>query len=183
MFKQAIFVAAALLVSIPFVPQAKAQTASNQAAVTMTFNVNSSLTVAATPATLAFTQTDARDATAAGPISVVTSWNLTAGGVTVFTDAYFSSIPAALTDGTLNIPTSDIFASINGGTAAACTLTDANVPAALAGATCPQVFTAAAVAAVGTHTDTILFSLVSPTDFQASTAGYAGTLTISAQTT
>lgn len=176
------FVIAAVALSFLSVSQSHAQTSSNAAAVTMTFPVNSSLTVAATPGSITFTSIDAKDATASGPISVVTTWNLTAGVHNVFTAAYFASATAALTDGTINIPTSDVFASIDSGTAAACTLTNVNVPASLTGATCPQVFQGTDVTAQGTSTDTVLLSLTSPTNFAAS-AGYAGTITISAQAT
>jgi hypothetical protein len=99
----------------------------------------------------------------------------------VFTVAYFATIAAALTDGILNIPSSDVFASINGGTAAACTLANVNVAAGNPGAICPQIFGGIGVTAQGTHSDSILLSLTSPTDFPVTS--YAGTITISAQAT
>jgi hypothetical protein len=86
-----------------------------------------------------------------------------------------------LTDGILNIPSSDVFASINGGTAAACTLANVNVAAATPGAICPQIFGGIGVTAQGSHSDSILLSLTSPTDFPVTS--YAGTITISAQAT
>ncbi len=180
-FKKVILVAGALSLSFLFVPQSQAQTNSNAAAVTMTFAVDNSLTVAATPGSIVFTSTDSKNATASAPISVVTSWNLAAGGHNVFTVAYFASTTAALTDGTLNIPASDVFASINSGTAGACTLANVNVAAGTAGAICPQIFGGTGVTAQGTHSDTLLLSLSSATDFPA--ANYAGTITISAQAT
>jgi hypothetical protein len=112
---------------------------------------------------------------------VVTSWNLAVGGGNVFTVAYFATIAAALTDGTLNIPASDVFASINGGTAAACTLANVNVAAGNPGAICPQIFGGIGVTAQGSHSDSILLSLISPTDFPVTS--YTGTITISAQAT
>ena len=179
--KTVILVAAALSLSGLFVPQSQAQTTSNAAAVTMTFAVNNSLTVAATPASIVFTATDSKHATASAPIAVVTSWNLATGGGNVFTVAYFASSTAALTDGVLNIPASDVFAAINGGTAGACTLSNVNVAAGNAGAICPQIYGGIGIAAQGTHSDNILLSLSSATDFPA--ASYAGTITISAQAT
>jgi hypothetical protein len=181
-FQKVSFVIAALTLSFVSVPQSKAQTASNAAAVTVEFDLESTLTVAASPGDITFASTDARHATSSGPISVVTSWNLTAGGVNITTAAYFASAAAALSDGVLNIPASDVFASIGGGTATACTATNTNVPAATAGATCPAVFVGTDVEAQGTDTHTLRLSLTSPTDIPAS-AGYAGTITISAQTT
>jgi hypothetical protein len=180
-FKKVTLVAAALSLSLLSVPQSQAQTTSNSAAVTMTFAVNGSLTVAATPGSIVFTSTDSKHATASAPIAVVTSWNLAVGGGNVFTVAYFASITAALTDGVLNIPVSDVFASINSGTPGACTLANVNVAAGNPGAICPQIFGGIGVAAQGTHSDSILLSLSSPTAFPV--ANYAGTITISAQAT
>jgi hypothetical protein len=181
--KKLAFFIAALALSILSVANSKAQTTSNAAAVTLTFAVNSSLTVAATPGSIVFTSTDSKHATASAPITVVTTWNLATGGGNVFTVAYFSSIPAALTDGTLNIPASDVFASINSGTTAACTLANVNVAAGNPGAICPQIFGGIGITAQGTHTDSLLLSLASATAFPASAGGYAGTITISAQAT
>ncbi len=182
-FKKLTFVFVVITLSLFSVARSQAQTASNAAGVTMTFAVNSSLTVAATPGSIVFTSTDSKHATASAPIAVVTSWNLAVGGGNVFTVAYFASITAALTDGTLNIPASDVFASINGGTASACTLANVNVAAANPGAICPQIFGGIGVTAQGTHSDSFRLSLTSPTDFPVSAAGYAGTITISAQAT
>jgi hypothetical protein len=177
------FVVAALALSLLSIPRSKAQTTSNAAAVPMTFAVNSSLTVAATPGSIVFTSTAPNTATASSAITVVTSWNLATGGGNVFTVAYFASISAALTNGIVNIPTSEVFASINGGSAAACTLANVNVAAANPGAICPQIFGGIGVAAQGTHSDTLLLSLTSATAFPASASSYAGAITISAQAT
>jgi hypothetical protein len=180
-FRKLTLVISALTLNLMSVGQCQAQTTSNAAAVAMTFAVASSLTVTATPASIVFTRTNSRSATASAPIAVVTSWNLAVGGGNVFTVAYFATIAAALTDGTLNIPSSDVFASINGGTAAACTLVNVNVAAANPGAICPQIFGGIGVTAQGSHSDSILLSLTSPTDFPVTS--YAGTITISAQAT
>ena len=175
------FAIAVLTPSLLSVLQSQAQTTSNAAAVTMTFAVNSSLTVAATPSSIVFTPTDSKNATASAAIAIVTSWNLAVGGGNVFTVAYFASIPAALTNGTLNIPASSVFGSVNGGAAAACTLANVNVAAGNPGAICPQIFGGIGVAGQGTHSDSLLLSLTSPTAF--AVASYAGTITISAQAT
>jgi hypothetical protein len=180
-FRKATLVIAALTLSLVFAAESQAQTTSNAAAVTMTFAVASSLTVTVTPGSIVFTRTNSKNATASAPIAVVTSWNLAVGGGNVFTVAYFGTIAAALTDGTVNIPSSDVFASINGGTASACTLANVNVAAANPGAICPQIFGGIGVTAQGSHSDSILLSLTSPTDFPVT--NYAGTITISAQAT
>jgi hypothetical protein len=181
LFRRVILVIAIVTLRLTSAPESQAQTTSNAAAVSMTFAVASSLTVAATPASIVFTRTNSRNATASAPIAVVTSWNLAVGGGNVFTVAYFATIAAALTDGTLNIPSSDVFASINGGIAAACTLANVNVAAANPGAICPQIFGGIGVTAQGSHSDSILLSLASLTDFHVTS--YAGTITISAQAT
>ena len=180
-FRQVTSVIAAVTLSLMSAAQSPAQTTSNAAAVSLTFAVASSLTVAATPSSIVFTRTNSRNATASATIAVVTSWNLAVGGGNVFTVAYFATIAAALTDGTLNIPASDVFASINGGTAAACTLANVNVAAGNPGAICPQIFGGIGVTAQGSHSDSILLSLISPTDFPVTS--YTGTITISAQAT
>jgi hypothetical protein len=180
-FKKATFVLTALLLSLFSAPQSKAQTSSNAAAVTMSFAVESSLTVAASPSSIVFNPTDLRHATASAPIAVTTSWNLAVGGGNIFTVAYFSTNTAALTNGTLNIPTSNVLASINSGTATACTRADVNVAAGNPGGICPEIFAGIGVSAQGTHSDSILLLLSSGTDFPV--ANYTGTITISAQAT
>jgi hypothetical protein len=179
--KKVTFVIALLTLSLMSGPQSQAQTTSNAAAVTLTFAVNSSMTVAATPSSIVFTSTDSKNATASAAIAVVTSWNLAVGGGNVFTAAYFASIPAALTNGTLNIPASSVFGSVNGGAAGACTLANVNVAAANPGAICLQIFGGIGVAAQGTHSDSLLLLLTSPTAF--AVASYSGIITISAQAT
>ena len=180
-FRNVTLIIGALTMNLVSVTPLQAQTASNAAAVAMTFTVASSLTVTATPGSIVFTLTNPKNATASAPIAVVTSWNLAVGGGNIFTVAYFGSITAALTDGTLNIPSSDVFASINGGAASACTMANVNVAAGNPGAICPQIYGGIGVTAQGSHTDSILLSLTSPTNFPVTS--YAGIITISAQAT
>src|ERR1700737_5239730 len=90
------FAVAVLMLSLLSGPQLQAQATSNAAAVTMTFAVNSSMTVAATPGSIVFTPTDAKNATASAAIAIVTSWNLAVGGGKGFTGAYFQTFPAPL---------------------------------------------------------------------------------------
>src|SRR5580704_5683365 len=180
-FKKVTFLFAALTLSLFSAAQSQAQTYSNTAAVSMTFTVNSSLTVSASPSDIAFLATDSSHATANGPIDVITSWNFAVISKNVFTVAYFESPAAALTGGTYNIPASDVFASINGGTATACNRADVNVAAGTPGAICQEIFAGIGMAAQGAPEDQILLSLTSLTPFPV--ANYAGTITISAQAT
>src|SRR4029077_1657753 len=156
------FAIAVLTVSLLSLPQARTPEPSNPAGVAMTFAVAGSMTVTATPGSIVFTPTDSKNATASASIAIVTSWNLAVGGGNVFTVAYFASIPAALTNGTLNIPASDVFASVNGGAATACTLANVNVAAGNPGAICPQIYGGIGVTSSGTHSDSLLLSLTSP---------------------
>src|SRR4029077_15787722 len=150
------FAIAVLTVSLLSLPQSRAQTTSNAAAVAMTFAVAGSMTVTATPGSIVFTPTDSKNATASASIAIVTSWNLAVGGGNVFTVAFFASIPPALTTATLNIPASDVFASVNGGAATACTLANVNVAAGNPGAICPQIYGGVWVSPFGAPSSTRL---------------------------
>jgi len=166
------------VLAFAFLPQfAFGQVNSNTATVALSMPVNASLTVTATPASISFTPTDSTHATASGPISVTTSWNLTDSD-TVETAAYFTSATSALTNGTSIIPPSSIKASVDGGTVAVCSQTIAMVTGAKAGATCPAIFTQATAPLTGTSTDTLLLSINHTAPFVAGT--YSGIITISA---
>lgn len=130
---------AMMFVTLP----ANAQTVtSSTTATSLNLNISESLSVAATPASINFTGYNytAGTATASAPISVVTTGNLAAGHTWVVTWAYLGSTTAALA-GPQNIPASDVFASINGGAAVACTY-DASgsgqyISGVVNGAVCP----------------------------------------------
>src|SRR6266853_4350124 len=146
--------------------------------VTLSLTVSESLSVSATPANITFTY-NAGAATASGPISVTTSWNGTSR-TSISTVAWFATGGSALS-GPSAIPPSDVFASINGGTATACTqATPSPVTAiGLTGQFCPLVFTQNLPPQVGTHTDSILLSLAGLPALAAGT--YTGTLNIESQ--
>lgn len=129
------------------------------ASVSLTMTISESITVSVTPTAITFTNAGTT-ATASGPISVVTSWNVAAGRTAIDTVASLTSITAALTGPTV-IPASSVFASINNGTATACTLASINsvVGVGVSGALCPDVFHTTPSAGSGSHTDTILLSL------------------------
>jgi hypothetical protein len=110
----------------------------------LSLTIAESLTVAATPSSINFTGYNAvaGTATASSPISVVTTGNLASGHAWLVTWGYLGSTTAALA-GPSNIPASDVFSSINGAAALACTY-NANssaqyVSGVVSGATCPGV--------------------------------------------
>jgi hypothetical protein len=152
---------------------------SNQGSVALSLTVSESLTVSATPATITFSAPSGGASTASGPISVTTSWNGT-GRTSISTVVWFNTSGLALT-GPSAIAPSNVFASINSGTATACTqATPSPVTGiGLTGQFCPIVFTQNLPPQVGTHTDTILLSMSGLPALAAGT--YTGTLNIEAQ--
>jgi|HubBroStandDraft_4_1064222.scaffolds.fasta_scaffold49352_2 hypothetical protein len=131
--------AIAILALLVFAMPAHGQTYSNTSQVTVTLPISESLTVSATPAnvTLANYSYANGTASASSVISVSTTGNLAPGHNWVFTAAWFSSVGAALS-GPSNVPSSDLFAAIDGGPATACTApTDGDViPGTVSGAIC-----------------------------------------------
>lgn len=153
---------------------AMAQIPSNVATVNLSMTIQSSLTVAATPANITFNYTGGGNATASGPINITTTWNLGSPEILAVM-AYFSST-TALT-GPNSIMVSQVFASANGGGSTACTGTFTNqVPASTPGATC-FVNSAQTVSGTGSENDSLLLSLQNLTPTPGT---YTGVLNISA---
>jgi hypothetical protein len=89
------------------VPAAVCQLNSNTESVAVNVTLGESLTVAATPSTIAIPLISGGTAIGASPMAITTTWNLRAGRTAVRLVGYFSSPTAALTDGTVtptNIP-------------------------------------------------------------------------------
>jgi hypothetical protein len=116
---RAALVAAIILLAVGTV---HAQTISNTASVNLNLNISESLTVSASVPSVDFSSSYSASAgTATAPvINVTTSGNLLPGHAWVATYAYLGSASAALS-GPSNIPSSDVFASINGSTPLPCT--------------------------------------------------------------
>jgi hypothetical protein len=111
-----------LVALVLFPSLASAQLNSNIAGVNLNAVLTTSLTLSATPGSVNFTLVPSGVANGSGTVAVTTTWTLSpsVGAVTVW--AYFSSAPAALTDGAgSNIPSSSILGSPNGGAFAAFT--------------------------------------------------------------
>lgn len=98
------------------VSPAHAQLNSNIGRVNLTATLATSLTVTASPGLVNFTLVPNGVATGSSVITVITRWTLNPGVARVRTYAYFTSAPAALTDGASdNIPSSNVSGSVNGG--------------------------------------------------------------------
>jgi hypothetical protein len=125
-----LFLALAVIVS----PGLASQLSSNQASVNLNYVIGESLTVSATPSTATFS--GATPTT--GVISISTVWNLASNRSGVWINWGFSSPTAALSNGSgSNIPSSEVFANINGGAYSACTQTAfTNVSGLTPGAVC-----------------------------------------------
>lgn len=152
---------------------------SNTATVALSLNVPSSITVSATPNTITFDL----NGNANTAITVTTSWNLSAM-LQIDEDAYFTTPTAALiAPGGAKIPSSGVFAGINGAAGVACNVTDTvGVGAATAGGTCTPRLVVVNTTGVGTGsapTSTIALSIPHPEQY--TPGNYTGILTISAQ--
>ena len=102
--------AAVTLLALP----AHAQLDSNQANVQLNAVLAESLSVSATPGLVNFALAGAGVSPGDAPIAITTTWALSGSRTNVSLHAYFSS-SVALTDGTNNIPTSNVHGSVNGG--------------------------------------------------------------------
>jgi hypothetical protein len=105
-------IAALFFLASPVFPQAN----SNAAGVNLTARLDNRLTVVASPGLVNFVLLPSGISNGSTPVTVRTIWQLPQLIGIVTTYAYFSSAPAALTNGTGGqIPSSRVFASNNGG--------------------------------------------------------------------
>src|SRR5271163_431884 len=89
------------------IPAAVCQLNSNTASVALKATLGESLTVAATPSTVAIPLVSGGTAAGTSPVAITTTWVLSASRTAVTLVGYFSSATAALTDGAAtpnNIP-------------------------------------------------------------------------------
>lgn len=93
---------------------AHAQINSNQAQVQLNAVLAESLTVSATPGLVNFALAGSGVANGDSSVAITTTWVLGASRTNVTVVAYFNSANA-LTDGTNNIPTTNVSGSVNGG--------------------------------------------------------------------
>jgi hypothetical protein len=158
---------------------------SNDVTATLTATLSESLTVQLTPSAVTFSLTGG-SATNAGntSLSVTTTWTLSASRTDLGLFAYFTDASAALvhtdTNNTVDIPSSRVEGSVNGGTAAAFTQT-----VAFGGANAGLEMFAVSVApasAGGTRTDTLALN-INLLGYALPADTYSGTLHIRAQAT
>jgi len=186
--KKLLVVLTALVLLVPPSIGQAAVVTSNVASVGLTMTASESLTVSATPSNITFTLDGAgTTGTASGPISVTTTWFFTTAPRTIWTVGYFSTPTQALSgrqgQSLVNIPSSEIIATINGGgrqsVPSPCNLTEANAPASGAGGSCPDIATISAATTQGNETDSILLQVSLPS--AVAPGQYNGVLNIVAQ--
>lgn len=159
-----------------------AQLNSSAATVGLSATMGESLTVAATPASVAFVLLPGGIALGAAPIVVTTTWVLSSSRANVVVDAYFGSTTQALINGTTKIPPSEVLGQVLTGTPTtytAFTQTGALGPAGAELTLFTQPITALNYAAVRVDTLTLEINLASQTQLPSGT--YTGTLTLVAQ--
>jgi hypothetical protein len=143
-------------------PVAQAQAiVSSTANVQLSYVVGESITVTGAPPTLTFA---GAPTPATGALTITTSWVLASTRTRVDTNLFFGTPTAALTDGNgHNIPASQVFANLNGGTYSPCNTNPAADVAgvATAGGTCNVGFGVAITPAnlTASHTDVFILQL------------------------
>ena len=119
------------------IPGAVCQLLSNTASVALNATLGESLTVAATPSTVAIPLVSGGTATGTSPVAITTTWVLSASRTAVTLVGYFSSATVALTNGATtpaNIPASEVLGQMTTGTPTAFTAFTQTAPLGTAGA-------------------------------------------------
>ncbi len=161
---------------------ASAQLNSTVASVTLTATLSETLTISATPSAVTFALISGGTAAASAPIAITTTWVLNASRANVVVDAYFGSATAALTNGSVNIPTSEVFGTVSTGTPTTATAFTQSAALGTAGAgllLLSQALSASNRASTRTDNLALQINLASQPQLPAGT--YTGTLSIQAQ--
>ncbi len=179
---QKVLLAVAIL-GVTFAPGANAgQIFTGPQAVNVSMNVTASVTLSCSPASLTFTYDPvAATGTASGPITCASTWALDSSKSQFYTYVYVSSTTAALTNGSTNIPASDVFATINGGSTSPCTGTDGTLGAVITpGTLCGNFgWNFPGTPLTGSGTNTIVLSMANLPQLSAGT--YTGVVTIAGE--
>jgi hypothetical protein len=167
------------------VPAAVCQLTSNTASVALNAALGESLTVAATPSTVAIPLLSGGTAIGSSPVAIITTWILSASRTAVTLVGYFSSATAALTDGATtptNIPSSEVLGQMTTGTPAAFTAFTQTSPLGAAGAGL-TLFTQnlSGTNRTANRTDNLNLEMNLPSQPQLPAGTYTGTLNIQAQ--
>jgi len=178
MKKQMWFTMAAIALAMLVTPASKAQ-AINSGASTVALNATlaESLTLTVSPATVTFTLLPTGTANGNSVVTIVTAYVLGTTRTSLITTAYFTSANA-LTNGTVNIPTTNFNGSVNGG--AYSSFTGGAGPW---GVNSKVVYTHPAFGVGtfnGSHSDTLGLQ-IDTTGLNLPAGAYAGTLNVQAQ--
>ena len=167
------------------IPAALCQLDSNTASVALKATLGESLTVAATPSTVAIPLVSGGTATGTSPVAITTNWVLSASRTAVTLVGYFSSATAALTDGAAtpdNIPASEVLGQVTTGTPTSFTAFTQTAPLGAAGAGL-TLFTQALTETNRTanRTDNLNLEINLAAQPHLPAGSYTGTLNIQAQ--
>jgi hypothetical protein len=177
-----------ILVAILFIlgtSGAVCQLNSNTASVALRATLGESLTVAATPSTVAIPLVSGGTAAGTSPVAITTTWVLSASRTTVTLVGYFASATVALTDGATtpaNIPASQVLGQVTTGTPTSFTAFTQTAPLGTAGAGL-TLFTQGLSGANRTanRTDNLNLEINLASQPQLPAGNYTGTLNIQAQ--
>jgi hypothetical protein len=167
------------------IPAAFCQLNSNTATVALKATLVESLTVAATPSTVAIPLVAGGTGTGTSPVAITTTWVLSASRTAVTLVGYFASATVALTDGAAtpdNIPSSEVLGEVTTGTPTAFTGFTQTAPLGAAGAGLilfRQALSGANRTAKRTDNLNLEINLAAQPQLPAGT--YTGTLNIQAQ--
>jgi hypothetical protein len=167
------------------VPAAVCQLNSNTASVALRATLGESLTVAATPSTVAIPLVSGGTAAGTSPVAITTTWVLNASRSTVTLVGYFSSATAALTNGAttpVNIPASEVLGQVTTGTPTSFTAFTQTAPLGAAGAGL-TLFTQglSGTNRTANRTDNLNLEINLASQPQLPAGTYTGTLNIQAQ--
>ena len=167
------------------IPAALCQLDSNTASVALKATLGESLTVAATPSTVAIPLVSGGTAAGTSPVAITTTWVLSASRTAVTLVGYFSSATVALTNGATtpaNIPASEVLGQVTTGTPTAFTAFTQTAPLGAAGAGL-TLFTQGLTGTNRTanRTDNLNLEINLASQPQLPAGTYTGTLNIQAQ--
>ena len=166
-------------------PAGLCQLNSNTAAVALRATLGESLTVAATPSTVAIPLVAGGTGVGSAPVAITTAWVLSASRTAVTLVGYFSSATVALTNGDTtpaNIPSSEVLGQVATGTPTAFTAFTQTAPVGGAGSGL-TLFTQALTGTNRTanRTDNLNLEINLANQPQLPAGTYTGTLNIQAQ--
>jgi len=167
------------------VPAAVCQLNSNTASVTLRATLGESLTVAASPSTIAIPLVSGGTAAGTSPVAITTTWVLSTARTAVTLVGFFSSASVALTNGAstpVNIPASEVLGQMTTGSPTTFTAFTQTAPLGAAGAGL-TLFSEAltGINRTANRTDNLNLEINLAAQPQLPAGTYTGTLNIQAQ--